>query len=226
MAGNVICIANWKGGCGKSTLCVMLAVNLAAQGYRVAVIDSDPNQAFATWFRIAEAPPLTCSTCIDHNEIVAKAYEEAENCDVVIVDTAGFANQAAVFGIGAADLVLIPVMPDRNSVIEARKTARQVESVSQIARRPIPHRVVLSRWTPKGLSERATLQDLEEAKLPRLQQIVPNLTVFQKASFSGDMPSKGYVAFLAGQMIEELRGLGALPPKVPREKLHVEEKAA
>jgi hypothetical protein len=40
------------------------------------------------------------------------------------------------------------------------------------------------------------------------------------------MPSKGYVAFLAGQMIEELRGLGALPPKLPRERLRVEEKAA
>ena len=102
-----------------------LAVNLAAQGYRVSVIDSDPNQAFATWFRTAEAPPLTCSSCIDHNEIVAHAYAEAETHDVVLVDTAGFANQAAVFGIGAADLVLIPVMPDRNSVIEARKTANR-----------------------------------------------------------------------------------------------------
>jgi hypothetical protein len=47
------------------------------------------------------------------------------------------------------------------------------------------------------------------------------------------MPSKGYVAFLAGQMIEELRGLGALPPRLPslpprlpRERLRVEEKAA
>ena len=39
MAGSVICIANWKGGCGKSTLCTVLAVNLAAEGYRVSVID-------------------------------------------------------------------------------------------------------------------------------------------------------------------------------------------
>lgn len=226
MAGTVICIANWKGGCGKSTLCTMLAVNLAGQGYRVSVIDADPNQAFATWFRIADAPPLACSSCIDHNEIVAKAYAEAEDHDVVLVDTAGFANQAAVFGIGAADMVLIPVMPDRNSVIEARKTAKQVESVSQIARRPIPLRVVLSRWIIKGLSERAAIEDLRETKLPRLQQIVPNLTAFQKASFSGEMPNKGYVGFLAGQMIEELRGLGAIPPMPPRGIKRVEEKAA
>jgi chromosome partitioning protein len=218
MAGSVICIANWKGGCGKSTLCTVLAVNLAAEGYRVSVIDSDPNQAFATWFRTAEAPPLTCLSCIDHNEIVARAYAEAEKHDVVLVDTAGFANQAAVFGIGAADLVLIPVMPDRNSVIEARKTAKQVESVGQIARRTIPHRVVLSRWTPKGLSERATIADLSEAKLPMLQHPIPNLTAFQKASFSGEMPYKGYIGFIASRLIEELRGIGAIPTKGTGEK--------
>jgi chromosome partitioning protein len=218
MAGSVICIANWKGGCGKSTLCTVLAVNLAAERYRVSVIDSDPNQAFATWYSTADAPPLACSTCIDHNEIVARAYAEAETCDVVLVDTAGFANQAAVFGIGAADLVLIPVMPDRNSVIEARKTARQVDSVGQIARRTIPYRVVLSRWTYRGLSERATIADLEEAKLPMLDQVIPNLAAFQKASFSGDMPTRGYIGFITSRVIEELRGIGAIGAKPPREK--------
>jgi chromosome partitioning protein len=217
MAGSVICIANWKGGCGKSTLCTVLAVNLAAEGYRVSVIDSDPNQAFATWFRTAEAPPLACSSCVDHNEIVLRAYAEAETHDVVLIDTAGFANQAAVFGIGAADMVLIPVMPDRNSVIEARKTARQVESVGQIARRTILHRVVLSRWSPKGLSERAAIADLDEAKLPMLQQVIPNLAAFQKASFSGDMPTRGYIGFIAARMVEELRGIGAISAKPAKE---------
>ena len=70
MAGSIIAICSWKGGCGKTTLCTALAVNLAAARYRVAVIDADPNQAFATWHKIAEAPPLTVTSCIDHNEIV------------------------------------------------------------------------------------------------------------------------------------------------------------
>ena len=39
-------------------------------------------------------------------------------------------------------------MPDRNSVLEARKTARQAQSVSQIARRDIPCKLVLTRWNP------------------------------------------------------------------------------
>jgi chromosome partitioning protein len=214
--GSIITIANWKGGCGKSTVCTALAVNLAALRYRVAVVDCDPNHAFATWHKMAEAPPLTCSTCIDHNEIVGHAMAQADKHDVTLLDTAGFANQTAVFGIGAADLVLIPVMPDRNSVLEARKTAKQVQSVGQIARRSIPYRVVRTRWNPKGLSERATVEDIEASDLPMLEHFLPDMVAFQKATFSGNMPTKGYVGFIVSRLIDELVDIEAIPPKALR----------
>jgi len=217
LAGSIIAICSWKGGCGKTTLCTALAVNLAAVRYRVAVIDADPNQAFATWHKIAEAPPLTVTSCIDHNEIVPHAAAQAENNDVTLIDTAGFANQTAVFAIGAADLVLIPAMPDRNSVLEARKTARQVDSVGQIARRPIPYRIVLSRWDPRGLSERAAVEDLEGSGLPRLNWYLSDLSAYQKYTFSGVMPHTGIVAIQVRRLIEEIVGLGAIAPK-PAEK--------
>lgn len=213
MAGSTIAICSWKGGCGKTTLCTALAVNLAAARYRVAVIDADPNQAFITWHKIAEAPPLTVTSCIDHNEIVSHAAAQAETHDVTLIDTAGFANQTAVFAIGAADLVLIPAMPDRNSVLEARKTARQVDSVSQIARRSIPYRVVLSRWDPRGLSERAAIEDIEGSSLPRLTWHLSDLSAYQKYTFSGSMPHTGIVAIQARRIIDEIVALGAISPK-------------
>ena len=213
MAGSTIAICSWKGGCGKTTLCTALAVNLAASRYRVAVIDADPNQAFVTWHQIAEAPPLTVTSCVDHNEIVSHAVTQAENHDVTLIDTAGFANQTAVFAIGAADLVLIPAMPDRNSVLEARKTARQVDSVSQIARRSIPYRIVLSRWDPRGLSERAAIEDLEGSNLPRLAWHLSDLSAYQKYTFSGSMPHTGIVAVQARRVIDEIVTLGAIAPK-------------
>jgi chromosome partitioning protein len=213
LAGSTIAICSWKGGCGKTTLCTALAVNLAASRYRVAVIDADPNQAFVTWHQIAEAPPLTVTSCVDHNEIVSHAVTQAENHDVTLIDTAGFANQTAVFAIGAADLVLIPAMPDRNSVLEARKTARQVDSVSQIARRSIPYRIVLSRWDPRGLSERAAIEDLEGSNLPTLAWHLSDLSAYQKYTFSGSMPHTGIVAVQARRVIDEIVALGAIAPK-------------
>jgi len=193
-------------------------VNLAAFGFSVSVVDADRNQAFATWFQIAEAPSLTCSTCIDHNEIVGHVMAEAEKHDVVLVDTAGFENQTAVFAMGAADLVLIPVMPDRNSMLEARKTARQVQSVSKIARRNIPYRLLCTRWSPRNLAERATVDDIEGSNLPKLQQYLADLSAFQKLTFSGVVPRSGVIGAQVDRIIEELQGLGAIAVKPAQRK--------
>jgi chromosome partitioning protein len=208
--GSILVIASSKGGAAKTTLTTALAVNLAGMGYSVAVVDADRNQAFVNWHRIADAPPLAVTSCIGHNEIVGHVIAQSERHDVVLVDSAGFENQTATFAMGPADMVLIPCMPDRNSVIEAAKTAKQVQSVSQIARRSIPYRVILSRWNPKGLAESATLEDLEATGLPRINQHVSDLVAFQKSTYSGDMPRTGNIGRQIGRIIEELRALEAL----------------
>src|SRR5690349_21675462 len=214
--GQVVVVASSKGGCGKSLLCTALAINLIRRGYAVTVTDGDPNQTFTAWFKLAENPGIEASSCVSEDEIVGHLLAKAENCDVTICDTGGWMNQTTVFSFGAADMVLLPVMPDRGSVLEARRTARKIESVGEIARREIPYRVVLSRWTPKGLLERATLSDLTAANLPHLTQHIPNLTAFAKAGFSGEMPSTGFIGHVLSQLIDELIGLGAVPPKAKR----------
>jgi cellulose biosynthesis protein BcsQ len=152
---------------------------------------------------------MTVTACADHNKIVAHAYKQGEASDICLIDCAGFSSQTSIFACGAADLVLIPVTPDRGSVIEAKRTAGQVENVAQIARREIPVRVVLSRWTPKGLIERATLTDLAAAELVFLPQHIPNLTAFAKSSFSGEMPSTGHIGLTLSRLIEQVKDLGA-----------------
>ena len=53
-------LVNSKGGSGKSTLTVNLAVALAARGKRVVLADCDPQLSTATWCerRPSEAVPL------------------------------------------------------------------------------------------------------------------------------------------------------------------------
>jgi chromosome partitioning protein len=209
---SIVTVAQSKGGAGKTTLVAFLAPNLAAAGYRVAVVDSDRNQSFASWRENAyEGPVFTCHSEIDHIRVVDLAQAQAETHDVVLVDTAGFENLTAASAIGMADFVLIPCMPDRGSVREAMRTAQQVASLAKAARRAIPYGVVLTRWKARGLSERAALESLQESGLPCLDQAVSDLSDYTKLSFSGVVPLSGRVGEQAGRIIGELTAKGAIP---------------
>jgi len=51
-------IVNEKGGVGKTTLAVTLAAGLAGKGYRVVLVDTDPQGHIAQWFGLPKEPNL------------------------------------------------------------------------------------------------------------------------------------------------------------------------
>jgi chromosome partitioning protein len=176
------------------------------------VIDADRNQSFASWHAQAyEGPVFTCRSEIDHIKVVDLAGDLSENHDIVLVDTAGFESLTAASAIGMSDFVMIPCMPDRGSVREAMRTSQQVASLSKAARRDIPYSLLLTRWKPRGLSERAALDSLREEGLTILDQTLGDLSDFTKLSFSGFVPTTGKVGELASSLIAELVGKGAIP---------------
>jgi chromosome partitioning protein len=207
--GQILTIATSKGGGGKTTLATCLAANLAAQGYRVAVVDADPNATFSDWHSVYEGPAFLCVAEARHIEVVDVAQAQADTHDVVLVDTAGFGNLTAASAMGAADYVLIPCMPDRGSIREALRTAQQADSLARAARRAIPYRIVLTQWREGGLVERATLDEL--AELPQLAHRLPLLSGFRKASFDGRVPVTGRIGHEADKLLAELARLGAIP---------------
>jgi chromosome partitioning protein len=209
--GSIITVATSKGGGGKTAVTTCLAANLAALGYRVAVIDADRNQTFALWHAAYDGPALTCISEIRHIEVVDAAQAAAETHDVVLIDTAGFENLTAATAIATSDHVLIPCMPDRGSVIEAIKTARQTASMAKGARRDIPVSAILTRWNPRGLVERAALADLTTAGIPTLTHFLPDLSAFGKISYSGSVPISGRLGLHADSIIAELVAKAAIP---------------
>ncbi len=210
--GLVLTVASGKGGCSKTTTVMLLAANLVARGYRLAVVDADRNQSFASWHAQAyEGPDITCRSEVDHIKVVDLAGELAGEHDVVLVDTAGFENLTAASAIGMADHVLIPCMPDRGSVRETMRTAQQVASLSKAARRSIPYSILLTRWKPRGLSERAALDSLDGERLPILDCRLGDSAEFTKLSFSGIVPVTGKVSEQAASLIGELARKGAIP---------------
>lgn len=209
--GHIVTVASSKGGVGKSVIITILSGNLAALGYRVAVIDADPNASYSQWHRLYEGPIIDCSCEVRHEEIVDRAQGLTTTYDVVLIDTAGFGNTTAAFAAGTADLVLVPVMPDRASAVEAMRTARQVQAFGKASRRQIPFRIVRTRWNQRGLVERAVEADLSD--MPMMKQHLSDLSEFGKLTLSGRVPVTGRVGDQAKELIAEMKVLGAVPAK-------------
>ena len=142
MSGTVITIAQQKGGSGKTTLAVNLAVALARGGHSVAVLDTDPQGSLGRWFmtrreRFGEAG-MEFATASAWG-VAYECEKLARAAEFVIVDTPPKADSDLRPALRAADLVLVPVAA---SHVDLWAT----EGVLDLARREdTPAIVVLNR---------------------------------------------------------------------------------
>src|SRR5580704_1438762 len=185
----VLVAATAKGGAGKSTAIACLAVHWHKAGRRVALLDADPNRTLTRWHAKGNVlSQMTLRTELDEHAIIGVIGELAEHHDLVLVDCAGFGNQAMVFAIGAADLVLIPAMTDEANVFEAARAHKLVASAAQLTRRAIPAHTVLCRVKRSAIATHARDQ-LVALKTDPLTAQLSDRVIFQEATFHGSSPT-------------------------------------
>ena len=128
-----ITFTNTKGGVGKSTLASHLAIWLFDRGYRVALLDTDPQGTSSEWIKRAE-PNITVRTTNDSDAIQAMRDELMANHEFVIADAPGEEGEAANAVTMLADLAVLPLQPtkpDVRALKDALKTIRLAHAVTQ-----------------------------------------------------------------------------------------------
>ena len=96
----IFTIGNTKGGVGKSTLAVNLAITMATRGRSVWLVDGDRQgtSSMAMGIRAdnGKLPLIHCSHLPDEKELNAALVAEAAQFDCVIVDAGGRDRPATV----------------------------------------------------------------------------------------------------------------------------------
>jgi chromosome partitioning protein len=151
----VIAFANPKGGAGKTTSALLLASELAARGAQVVIIDADPEQWISQWGQLPGRPErLKIAGNVTEDSIVDEIEAAAAEAQFVIVDLEGTASLMVANAIGMADLVIIPTQGASMDAKGAAKTIRLIRNQARLARRDIPHAVLLTR-TSAAVASRA-----------------------------------------------------------------------
>jgi chromosome partitioning protein len=170
---------------------MILAAVMAEEGADVALLDTDPNHAAHRWATETRSPPIQAYAEADAERLAELLPTLAERHELLIIDTAGFGNQAATVAAAGADLVLVPVTPGEGDLVEAQRTVAYVEGLGRSTRRAIPVRVVANRIRRATTLSRHVLSELGTLGLPRLQAVLSESVSFGEISFSGRLPSEG-----------------------------------
>ncbi len=112
MSGKVIAVVQQKGGSGKTTLAVNLAVCCARRGMTVALLDTDPQGSLGRWFMTRRERLGETGIEFSTSSAWGVSYEcekLKKTADLVIVDTPPKVDADLRPALREADLVLVPV---------------------------------------------------------------------------------------------------------------------
>ena len=142
----VISFANPKGGAGKTTSALILATQLSENGASVTIIDADPERWISQWGDLPECPGnIAIVNTVTEDSIVDQIEEASQTSQFVIVDLEGTVSLMVANAIGMSDLVLIPTQGSSMDARGGAKIIRLINNQARMARRSIPHCVVLTR---------------------------------------------------------------------------------
>ncbi|MFV3128017.1 ParA family partition ATPase [Niveispirillum sp. KHB5.9] len=205
MTGRVITIAQQKGGAGKTTLAIHLAVTWALAGKSTALVDIDPQGSLSAWYQQRQATLGPENTGITHLQISGwRTQREVERLakshDVVVIDSPPHAETDARIAVRTAGLVVVPVQPSPMDLWATRPTLE----LARAEKRPVM--LVMNRVPARGKLVDAVAEKAAELGVPVAAESLGNRIGFAGSLMEGltlaetDPKSKG---------VEELEALAA-----------------
>ena len=190
-----IAILAQKGGSGKTTVAVHMAVCAAQRKLKTAIIDLDPQRSAYQWNASRPDGQKLDAIAAGAEQLAGLLQRAAAGgIDLAIIDTAPHSNAAAAIAAKLADYVLIPCRP-------ARFDLDAIASTVDIAKAAGVPAAVVNNAAPRGkLSEEA------RAALERKGVTVIPTVLHQRAAYSH--------AVIDGRSVHEYEPNGAAAEEI------------
>lgn len=185
----IIAIGGTKGGGGKTTISVNLAVMRAKAGYDVLLIDADVQGTASTFSVIrSTSPNATCkitSVRLLGEEVMNAIASLKGKYQDIVIDAGGRETDGHRAALGVADVALIPFQPSSFDVWELGKTAKLVKEMRTV-NPGLKAYTLINQADPRGSDNEAAAEAAEEVPgLLYIPQPVVMRKAFKRASGSG-----------------------------------------
>lgn len=185
----IISFCGSKGGSGKSTLCALVATELAAADMAVLVLDADPQGTVSQWAEQAMEsqrwlPNLSIEKAGSEGVLGDRLTTSVEQ-DFVLIDVQGVLNQTLALAIVSSHVSIIPARASLADLREAVKVFAFARNLRRCNMRLILNAVNgIDRNTT---AFREALAYIRSNKLPVLDTIIQQRPVY--AQFAKAAPS-------------------------------------
>ena len=171
-----------KGGSGKTTAALLLALGLVEHGSRVAVIDADPNKPLVRWAALSTGKGPISGHAAPTVQDIGVAVREARRLapDWLVVDTEGSERSIMALGALQPDLVLTPLGGSHLDLHEAVKAVEMLKTFGKRGGRPARHYALLSR-VPAAIKPRMLKSAVAQLRLADVR-ILPT-PIIEKEAF-------------------------------------------
>jgi chromosome partitioning protein len=137
----IIGIANSKGGSGKTILAINLSVEACDAGFKVCLIDCDPQASASKWAKKRDLPRPIVMPCSLRELPAALAKAEKNGFDIVFVDFAGRDDAGLTAVSHLFSLFLVPAAPFEIELQETKVMRKMISAAGGSSR------IVLVRTT-------------------------------------------------------------------------------
>ena len=132
----ILTVGNTKGGVGKTTLAVNIAIARALAGRDVWLIDGDRQGTAQTAVSIrsesGQEPGIACATYPDGPTLRSQVQQQAGKFDDVIIDAGGRDSTALRAALVLTDVLLVPFQPRSYDVWALNDIAELIEEARSV----------------------------------------------------------------------------------------------